>query len=294
MNRIALASLVFGLTAAAPSAFAQCPSGSWLCADITIGTSPPPTTVYVQPSPPPPTVIVTPPPPPPRRVIVVPAPPPPPTTVYVQPSPPPVVVYQPAPTYVAPPPTRLAYVPPQRRQHYLGLQAQLGGVAFPGGHNSAMGVLGAGMRFRSQGHFGAEMALHLAGGVDYNGDARVEVPFTLTGMYFFNPQNRFQVYGLAGIGMSFAAVEYALRNRAAHPGSTGEYAYLGGYVGIGAELQITPHFSLFADMRGFLRGRVDNSRDINPEFARNLPNGTTQTTNTSTGLFSQIGGVLYF
>jgi hypothetical protein len=295
MNRIALASLVLGITAAAPSAFAQCPPGSWLCADITIGTAPPPpTTVYVQPPPPPP-VIVQPAPPPPRRVIVV----PPPAPVVVQPAP--VVVYQPAPpvqqTYVMPPPTQYTYYPTPRRQGYVGLQGQLGG-AFFGGAGGAMGAFGAGLRVRDRGHWGGELALNLAGGTDYNGDLRGEIPLTLTGMFFFNPQHRFQLYGLAGFGLSFAAVDYTVANRVAHGGRRGgEYAYLGAHAGIGGELQLTPSFSLFADVRGFLRGRIDDERDNNPEFARNVVNGstvTTQTTNTSAGVFSQLGAVWYF
>ena len=84
---LASASLLLGVVAAAPAAQAQCPPGSWLCADISInggvGIGAP--MVYVQP----------PPPPPPPQVVYVQQPPPPPRVVYVQQ--PPMVVYQPAP-----------------------------------------------------------------------------------------------------------------------------------------------------------------------------------------------------
>jgi hypothetical protein len=276
MNRIALASLVLGITAAAPSAFAQCPPGSWLCADITIGTAPPPV-VYVTPAPPPP------------PVVYVPAPPPPPVVVY-QPAP----VVQPVVQPVPQPPPRYVYQPPPRRQNFVGIQGQLGG-AFFGGHGGGMGSGGVGLRFRDRGHWGAEAAINVAGGVDYNGDGRAEIPLTLTGMFFVNPQNRFQVYGLAGFGLSFAEVIYNRTNRAAHGGlRNGEYAYLGAHAGVGGELQITPNLSLFGDVRAFIRGRIDDSREINPEFARNDGSGTTQTTNSSAGVFAQAGAVWYF
>src|SRR3954453_20147540 len=103
MKKLALTGLVLALTAAAPAANAQsqCPPGSWLCADITIGATPAPAPapVIIEQAPPPPRVIVVPAPRPPR-IIYAPAPP----RVYVAPAP--VVVYQPAPMYrpMLPPP----------------------------------------------------------------------------------------------------------------------------------------------------------------------------------------------
>jgi hypothetical protein len=284
MKKIALASLVLGVIGAAPSAFAQCPPGSWLCADIQIGgtvQTPPPPTVYVQPAPPP--VYVVPPPPP--RVIVTQAP---------------VVYYQPPPqqVYVSPPRMYVAsaYVAPQPRRGYVGIQAQVAGsfMATPSGMG-AVGGLGLGLRFRGNGFFGGEVAFNVMNGRDYNGDSRLEVPVGFTGLFYFNPQNRFQVYGLAGFGFSVASVRYTAANRAAHGGLGGaDYGYLGAQGGIGAELQLSPRFSLFADVRAFIRGRVDDTRDQNPEFARTLSDGATQTANGSGGVLTQAGAVLYF
>src|SRR5262249_48205793 len=146
MKKIALATVVLGVVAATPSAFAQCPPGSWLCADISIGTAPPP--VYVQPAP---------------VYVVPPAPPP----VIVQPPPPPVVVYQPRPVYVQPAPTYV--VVPRRRRGYVGIQGQLAGAMIGSPHGaSGMGGLGAGLRFRSNGFFGGEVAFNAMWGRDYN------------------------------------------------------------------------------------------------------------------------------
>ena len=285
MKKIALATALLGSLAVASNASAQsCPPGSWLCAEVQIGTAPPP----------PPTVYVA---PPPQVVYVQPR------RVYVQP--PPVVVYQPPqPVYVQPPPTYVAtgYIAPARRNGYVGIQGQLTGsllgtntVAGVGSGLASVGGLGLGLRFRGNGYLGGELALNVVGGTDWNLDSRVEVPVTAAALVYFNPQNRFQIYGVAGLGVSVANVRYNATNRAIRGRSEGDYAYVGGLLGLGAELQLTQRFSLFADVRGFLRGRVDDDRDQNPEFARTNPaTGATQTANGSAGVAMQLGGVLYF
>jgi hypothetical protein len=219
--------------------------------------------------------------------------------------PPPVVVYQPAPTYQypeqyqLPPPSRAAYTPAPQRNVWVGLYGALSGAFL----DTATGVNGpgflgggnVGLRFRGRGNFGGELGVGLFGGRDYNGDNRTEVPVTANALFFVNPQNSFQFYFLAGLGLSFANVDYTAANRAAHAGRHGDdYSYFGGDAGLGAELQLSPRFSLFADARVFLRTRVDSSTTSNPEFARTTASGTTQTTNTSTGVLTQIGAALYF
>lgn len=302
MKKIGLASLLLAMVAVAPAAQAQCPPGSWLCADIQIGTSAPP--------PPPPTVVVTQPPPPPTVYVV--RPPPPPTVYVVRP---PVVVYQPAQPVYYQQPTGYYAPPPPPRRGFFGIQASVVGAPYVspgmrGTMNDTFGALGgfnAGLRFRNNGYFGGEIGIGVMGGRDYNGDDRIEIPLTLTGLVYFNPGNRFQVFGLAGLGFSFADVRYNAQSSSslvsgsyatnvdAHAGRRGaNYGYVGGHIGIGAELQLSPRFSLFADIRGFVRGRVDDETRSNPEFARNLPNGTTQTTNTSVGMSGQLGAILYF
>lgn len=284
---LASASLLLGVVAAAPAAHAQCPPGSWLCADISISGG-------VAVAPPPPVVYVQPPPPPPPQVVYVQPPPPPPRVVYVQQ--PPVVVYQPAPppVYVAQP-TRLMY--PMQSNTLVGLQAHVGGLGFggAGGGTSFMGLGGLGLRVRGRNsHWGGEFAISLAGGTDYNRDYRVEVPVTASAILYFNPQNRFQVYGLLGANLSYAYVEYQPANRGAHRFfNEGEYGYIGGHLGLGFEYQVTQRFSLFADVRGFLRTRIDDTTSVNPEFSRTV-DGATQTTNSSMGISSQLGAALYF
>jgi hypothetical protein len=218
----------------------------------------------------------------------------------------PVVVYQqPQQVYVQPPRMYVGYngYMNQPRRSYLGLQGQLAGAllgtdpSFGGGIAGAGGA-GLGLRFRSQGVLGAELAFNVMGGTDYNHDSRVEVPVTASALFYFNPDNRFQVYALAGLGISAANVQYTAANRVTHGRNEGDYAYFGGQAGLGAELQLSPHFSLWADGRFYLRTRIDDTTQSNPEFTRNISNGTasptTQSTNTSAGVLFQGGAVLYF
>jgi hypothetical protein len=300
MKKVVLSTVSLGLLLAAPSAFAQtpCPPGSWLCAEVQIGGFGGSAVIGRAP----PVVMQAPPP--------VYAPPPPvyyaPPRVYY--APPPVVVYQPAPMYVQrpvevsyqmPPTMRQTYVPPQQRNLYVGLQGVLSG-SFLGVNSrthtvSGMGGLSAGLRFRTRGVLGGELAAGIFGGRDYNGDGRFEVPVSGSLMLFVNPQNAFQVYFLAGPNVSFAGVSYALDNSSAHGGLGGaRYMYIGGHAGVGAELQISPRFSMFFDFRAFIRGRIDGARESNPEFARTLYDGSTQTSNTSIGVTGNLGAVVYF
>jgi hypothetical protein len=230
--------------------------------------------------------------------------------VYI--APPPVVVYQPAPVYQQQPQVVYyqqqqapRYVIPPPRRGYVGLQLGVGGslIGTPTGVN-AMGGINGGLRFRGQGHFGGELTVGAYGGRDFNGDARTEVPVALNGLIYFNPQNRFQVYTVFGLAAAWAHVDYrhdsTVDNRMAHGGrDNGDYGYIGGTLGLGAELQLSPRFSLFADVRGFIRTRVDEGArgtgvNSNPEFSRTNANGVFETTNSSVGAVGQIGAALYF
>lgn len=315
MNRLALSSLVLGLAAATPAAFAQtpnCPPGSWLCADVSINggisgnvqvgpVAPippqvvvqPPQRVYMTPPQPQPVVYVQPAP----RVWVQPAP-----RVYVQP--PPVVVYQPQQPvyyYQQPQQYQLYYQPGmqmQQRSTMFGLMAG-GGFSYLGGPGS--GLLGegsVGFRVRGRGHWGFEGLVGVAGGRDYNGDNRLEVPVALSGMVYFNPQHAFQVYGLFGVDYSWASLRYTSDHALERGLSSSNYQYLGGHAGLGFEWHLGPVFALWADARGFVRGRIDGSAASNPEFSRQVVDNagtvTTQSSNTSMGVLTQAGVALFF
>lgn len=298
MKKIALSTVLASASLLATSlANAQdCPPGSWLCAGLQIGAGVSGGVVIGggRPAPPPPPL----PPPPPSSVVVQtpmveyqPAPP-----VYLQP-PQPVVIYRPAPViYTTYAPVQ-APAPTVAPRQSVGLGAFATGL-FLGGSDSArerpaMGGAGVMMRFRHSPHLATEATLGGIYGRDYNGDTRAEVPVTLGGVVYFNPRNRFQVYGLLGGGLSFASLQYDSDNARARGMREAGYFYLGGYAGIGAEWQLSQSFSLFFDVRGFLRARVDRDAESNPEFSR-VRGSVTQTSNASMGMTGNFGAMFWF
>ena len=71
--------------------------------------------------------------------------------------------------------------------------------------------------------------------------------------------------------------------------TTSGYAYIGGQLGLGVEWRISPVFALSADIRGFLRTRIDEDRDERPEFVDG-----SRSTNTSAGALGTLGMHFYF
>jgi hypothetical protein len=302
MNRtitsLLLLSGVFAVAVPAATAQAQCSDG-WVCADLSVGASfgfgvgigtPPPRqeqVIIVQQPPPPPV-------PPPVVYVQPQQPPPPPQVVYVQqPAPPPTVVYQPAPAPVA----TVVQPQPEREPGGFGLHGQIGGMLTP---DLAMGGVHGAFRWRpNMGHFALDLGLGLYGGTDYNGLDRVEVPLTLDALFYINPQSRFQIYGVAGVGLSFAHAE----DWNEFGGVTGEpqdYAYVGGQAGVGAELKLGRWWAINADVRGFIREEVSAGND--PEFSEpfdvdgdgNIGPGEERHTNTSGGFTLNVGATLYW
>jgi hypothetical protein len=284
MNKIALSFFSLSLLLAAPTVFAQnCPPGSLFCAGgslnvgIQFGTQPPP----------------PPPPPPPGQLIIVQQQPPPP--VYVVQQPPPRVVMVQQPTYTYTTTTTVSYLGANRGRGF-GVGGFAAGLGFGsrGDGTSGMGGLGGTMRFRTHPMFAGELSVAGMIGSDYNGDTRTEVPVTMSGIVYFNPQNRFQVYGVAGIGVSWAGVAYNDANAIERRRDTASYTYFGGLAGLGVEWQLSPHFSIFGDARAFIRTRVDREATENPEFTRINSDGRRESTNVSAGVLGQLGGIFYF
>lgn len=279
------------LMIAAPASAQQteCQPDDLLCAEVRIGPAqggirigpgrqqPPPP----PPDPQPPVVVVQPeyqpPPPPPQPPVVV-----------VQPQ------YQPAPPvtqYVVqpPPPQRVIVQRPQSRFPYstTGLHLHLDGIF---GDELAMGGGGAAFRIRPNPWFALDIGAGLYGGNDYNGLDRVEVPVTVDAMIFFNPQHRFQVYALVGVGTSFGHAEGF--NIHTSQFDTRDYVHLGGEAGLGLEWRIGRHFALNLDVRGFIRHRVDDNPE--PEFTEVNDAGNWISTDLSGGVVARGGMTFYF
>jgi hypothetical protein len=209
------------------------------------------------------------------------------------PPPPPVVVYQPPPpTVVVQPrdaPPAYYYVPrrpPPRRE--WGLNLHLGGVMMGGGKgdSAGMALAGLGLRFRPVPGAAVEADLDFAGGRDYNGYRRGETAFTLNGLIFLNPKSTTQVYLLGGFGWSGAR---AVDDTQGFDKTEYHYGYFGVQGGVGLEFRLSRAVALNIDLRGLVRGRIDDNRRKNPEFV----SGDGRSTNTSGAGLLQ-GGLTFY
>ncbi|MEO8877274.1 MAG: hypothetical protein ABI461_16895 [Polyangiaceae bacterium] len=188
---------------------------------------------------------------------------------------PPVVIYQPAPSrptvvFVGAPPA-YKYTPrpaPVHRSEW-GLNLHIEGEPIGGrgaASDAGMGGLGFGVRYRPSPYAAIEPDLDFVGGRDYNGDKRGEVGFT--------PQT------------SDSYSSYA-------NGTQHDYTYFGAQAGIGLEFRISKHFALNTDVRGFVRGRVDqNAQGPNPDYEFTSSDG--RRTNSSGGAIINGGMTFYF
>jgi hypothetical protein len=207
--------------------------------------------------------------------------------------PPPVVVYQPPPTTVVVQPREAPpayyYVPrhPVAKKEW-GLNLHVGGLMLGKGRddNAGMALVGLGLRFRPIPAFAVEADLDFAGGRDYNGYRRKETALGFNGIVFLNPKSKTQVYMLAGFGWSGAT---AVDDRSGYDSTEYKYGYFGGTAGIGLEFRLSKVVALNFDLRGFVRGRVDDNKRDYPEFVDT--NG--RTTNTSGGGLFQ-GGLTFY
>lgn len=296
------AAMSLSLPALAQDSRANCPPGSWFCAQAEVQVPPPPSvSVEVNvPAPPP----VRRPPPPQIHVEVEPPPPPP-------AAPPPVVIYQPMPP---PPPTRVIIVspgyhrqvrelppPPARRarkqwRSEWGVNFRVEGISL--GHSGAVegaGMYGAGLslRYRPVPAFAFDAGIDILGGTDYNGFDRRETPFSLSGMLFVNPRSRVQFYFMGGINFSHAK---ATSNEASpllkadrnEDGFSAEYNYFGGQGGAGLEFRLSRRVALNIDALGFIRHRTNDSEL--PEFIEPETGKTTK--NSAGGIFR--GGLTFW
>lgn len=185
-------------------------------------------------------------------------------------TPPPVIVYQPPPPSVivqprdAPP--AYFYVPKKApRKNEWGVNLHLGGAMMGKGRdaNAGMAVAGFGVRFRPTPYAALEGDLDFAGGRDYNGYRRGETALTVNGLIFLNPKNVTQVYLLGGFGWSGA---HAVDDREGYDKTEYSYGYFGVQTGVGLEFRLSRVVALNVDLRGLIRGRVDDDRHTNPEF----------------------------
>jgi opacity protein-like surface antigen len=175
----------------------------------------------------------------------------------------------------------------RRWRETVGLNLRVQGAAFlprdTYSDGGGMGGVGASFRWRPSPYFAFDVGTDVIGGTDYNGNGRIELSGALSGLVYFNPQHRVQVYGIGGVHVSHASVD---NDGSYYTGTTwGDssttYDYAGAHAGLGVEFRLSRHFALFADAMGIIRRELND--DNQPEF-RDWSTGETSDTS-GAGLF---------
>jgi hypothetical protein len=185
-----------------------------------------------------------------------------------------------------------------------GINARIQGVGFGGDRNSnmaaardaGMGGFGISLRYRPFARFAFDAGIDVIGGTDFNGFQRVETPFSLNGIFYFNPRSRSQFYVIGGVNWSRATVRSDNPSpllTAARDGNgfAADYKYFGGQIGAGLEFRLSKRLAFNVDVLGFVRSRSDVDDDHHMKGGQTAPAkapeymnaATGQTTNTSGG-----------
>jgi len=197
-----------------------------------------------------------------------------------------------------------------------GLNARIEGVSFGGDRNSnmtpardaGMGGFGLSLRYRPWARFALDAGFDVVGGTDFNGFDRVETPFSVNGIFYFNPRSRSQFYVMGGVNWSSASVrsdEPSPMLTAAKDGNgyAAEYKYFGGQLGMGLEFRLTKRLAFNVDFLGFMRSRSDiddgmHHRSDKPATSTATPEfidaETGQTSNKSGGALFRGGMTLWW
>jgi LCCL domain len=142
-----------------------------------------------------------------------------------------------------------------------------------------------GLRTMMHGRAGRRIAINIgmeeAFGVDHTGFRRYDLAWTLPEMYFYlTPDSLLQFYTLSGL-------ELRTTHFASGPGRALPTAapwanlYVGAFLGVGVETRISPKTAMRVELRGFLRGRVD---DPTPDAAFQAATATNSGANLNVGL----------
>lgn len=169
----------------------------------------------------------------------------------------------------------------RRWRETVGLNLRIEGAAFiPQGiydDGGGLGGVGASFRWRPSPYFAFDAGTDVVGGTDYHGNGRIEIAGSISGLVYFNPQHRVQVYGIGGVHLSHASVDTEDHYYTGYYGDEGTtFDYAGAHAGLGLEFRLSRHFALFADGMGLIRQELND--DNAPEF-RDADTG--ETTDTS-------------
>ena len=160
-----------------------------------------------------------------------------------------------------PPPVKRKW----RRHRAWGANLRFDGAIMPRYrvHTEAAGMvgLGLGFRFRPVPFFALGLDADFMGGIDSMGYERRELPMALNAIWYPNPRDVVQFYAFGGPHFSYATVYSDRDELHLAEGTSDEYTYVGGQLGIGLEFRVSPLVGINFDGYGVLRARADDDGD---------------------------------
>ena len=176
--------------------------------------------------------------------------------------------------------------PPRHRWHRhrrWGMNLRVQGILLPRtGDVDDVGMAGLGLslRYRPVPAFALDLGADFVGGVDTNGNERQEIPIAASALIYVNPRNLAQFYLMGGLNWAFARVFSDEFKENLANGTSDEYTYFGGHLGMGLEFRVSRLVGINVDGVAFVRTRTDEDGDGRyPEY---LDPETGQSSNAST------------
>ena len=127
-------------------------------------------------------------------------------------------------------------------------------------------------------------------GTDKSGFHRYDIAWTLPDLYvYLTPGSRLQLYSVLGLDMRVSHFESG-PNKQIPEGLPWGHFYMGGTMGMGVESRMSKTTALRVELRGFVRGRVDDKEssariEASPQFA--------DATRSDKGAFLSLGLILF-
>jgi len=151
-----------------------------------------------------------------------------------------------------------------------GLQLRGSGMVLPerrlGAETPSMGGGGVSLRYRPVDPVAFDVGIDVLMGIDSNGFQRREVPLSMSMLLYLLPDTVVQPYAFFGLAFDQAEVESTKLEPSLAKGYADRYGYIGGHAGLGIDLCVASALSLGVDVLGFVRERVDEGAERNPEF----------------------------
>jgi len=158
---------------------------------------------------------------------------------------------------------------------------------------SSAGLVGLGLsvKYRPVPLFAVGVSSDFLAGSDANGYDRQEIPFGLSAFVYPNPKDMAQFYAFGGMNWAFARVFSEHLQPHLANGTSDEYTYFGGHLGLGMEFRVSPLVGINLDGMAIIRTRTDS--DAGGQYPEFYDASTREGSNTSAAGMLR-GGVTFW